>query len=125
MTRLHWPFQLGYFASSAAAPPIVNIRTVAVATATAAAELRSNMVVLPALRTIRRRSYVIVLSFESRPCSQAIRRATGLNHAHPNTLDNAAGASDRERPRLQARRLLRNRGADPIARGRARRLLLY
>jgi hypothetical protein len=37
---------LGYFGSSAAAPPIVNIKAAAVATA--AIELRSNMVVLPA-----------------------------------------------------------------------------
>jgi hypothetical protein len=37
---------LGYFGSSAAAPPIVSIKTAAVATA--AVELRSNMIVLPA-----------------------------------------------------------------------------
>src|SRR5260221_14070073 len=42
----HWPFQLGYFASSAArAPPIVSMS--AAANANAPVELRYNMSILP------------------------------------------------------------------------------
>src|SRR6202049_5139768 len=52
LTVSHWPFQLGYFASSAArATPIVSASAAASANAqkNAALELRCNMVILPAL----------------------------------------------------------------------------
>src|SRR5260370_3182402 len=50
MNWAHWPFQSGYFASSDAATlPAVIVN--AAATATAAVELRSNMVILLALQS--------------------------------------------------------------------------
>src|SRR5262245_55567111 len=45
MIRFHWPFQLGYFASSACAAPSVMVSAVAIAMA----ELRSGMLFLLAL----------------------------------------------------------------------------
>jgi hypothetical protein len=51
-TAPHWPFQSGYFASSAArAPPRVNIS--ATASADTPVELRYDMIVFPRCRTAR------------------------------------------------------------------------
>src|SRR5262249_17935655 len=46
----HWPFQFGYFASSAARALLMIVSAAATATATVTVELRSTMAVLPTFR---------------------------------------------------------------------------